>query len=459
MMYQMTTRTASVVLGVACALAGFAGGSARADSILTIPGYRAPGTPAKYDRVQVRRFGSARAPHVLVLVPGTLGGAGDFNLVGPYLAKHVRGLQVWAEMRREGALVDNSLLLRGLAGTATPTQVFDYYVGWLADRSITTHYQPLDPKHFGFVKQWGLRVAMEDLHRVVDKARDGGRRKVVLGGHSLGGAEAAIYAVWDFSGRAGYKDIAGIVGIDGGPRAGATQTVAQVKQQLAQMQTKGPWLDLFGFGLPWITGPLAEVGALGVLREPDAPSIGQQFPLLPAFLKPSVPVTNKAQFGFAFDQSTSPRLLRLIQVHSGHVAATGNPHGWVDTGITPIENVARAFAREPLGAVDWYYPMRLTIDVSTGAGLRGTAAARFLGLRLKHEHQVDVPYYVIQTALGGTGNALAKGARLFKRDSRIPSLELVDRKKTYSHLDPLLASPSRNDFLKTVVPWLRRVLR
>ena len=31
---------------------------------------------------------------------------------------------------------------------------------------------------------------------------------------------------------------------------------------------------------------------------------------------------------------------------------------------------------------------------------------------------------------------------------------MVSRTSTYSHLDPLLAAPSQNDFLKTVVPWL-----
>jgi hypothetical protein len=33
----------------------------------------------------------------------------------------------------------------------------------------------------------------------------------------------------------------------------------------------------------------------------------------------------------------------------------------------------------------------------------------------------------------------------------------VDRSKTYAHLDPLAATPSRNDFLKTVVPFLRKL--
>ena len=44
---------------------------------------------------------------------------------------------------------------------------------------------------------------------MVRKARAGGRRKVILGGHSLGASTTVAYAAWDFNGRPGYKDLAG----------------------------------------------------------------------------------------------------------------------------------------------------------------------------------------------------------------------------------------------------------
>ena len=430
-------------------------------SVFTVPGYAAPGTPPQYNQVQVRRFGSPTATKVLVLVPGTIGGAGDFNIVGPYLAAHVPNLQVWAEMRREGSLEDNSVLLKALHDQVSTQDAFNYYLGWIANPAIQPHYQPLNPKQFGFVDDWGLNVAMEDLHAVILRARANGRRTVILGGHSLGGAEADIYPAWDFDGHPGYEDIAGIVGIDGGafgPAGPATLTsAAQAQAAVAQLQVKGPWLDLLGLGLPWVAGAFAELGALNAYKSPDGPSLQQQFPLLPAEFKPSVPVTNLAQLGYAFDASTSPAALALIHVHSGHVAATGNPSGWVNTGPTPAENIAYAFAQEPLGAVDWYYPMRLTIDVEAAARLEQTPAAQYLGLRLLHVHQVDVPLYVIQTSLGGTDNAVADGARRYQQESKIPSVTIVNRASTYAHLDPLLAAPSRNAFLLTVVPWLKRI--
>jgi hypothetical protein len=454
----MRTR-AVVVLTVALAAALWASSSASADSIFSVPGYHAKGTPAKYDKVMVRRYGSPSAKNVLVLVPGTFAGASDFAIVGPYLAKHVPSLQVWAEDRREGALEDDSMLIKGVKGQATVQQVFNFYTGWLADKTISPHYQPLDASKFGFVKRWGLKVAMEDLHRVILKARAGGRRKVILGGHSLGGGEAATYPVWDFNGHGGYEDIAGIVGIDGGAISGGTNsvnTVADAKKALAGIDAKGPFSDLLGFGLPWVTGPLAEVGALSAIREPHALSIAGSFPLLPPSLKPPVPATNAAQFGYAFDASTSPAALALIHVHSGHIN-NANPADWVDDGPTPLGNLAKAASVEPLGFVDWYFPARLSVDAGAGRGLKATAVTKFLGLDLGHLKQVNVPYYVIETSLGGAGNALGKGAKFYKSQSHIPSIRVVDTSKIYSHLDPLLATPSKNRFLETVVPWLKRV--
>ena len=418
-------------------------------------------SPPQYDQVMVRRFGRPSAPHVLVLVPGTNGGAGDFDLVAPYLVRHVPHLQVWAEMRREGALQDDSLIQSVLAGTATYQQAFDYYLGFLADPSITDHYQPLVASQYAFVRQWGMAVAMNDLNAVIQQARKDGATTVTLGGHSLGGTQAAAYAAWDFDGRGGYQNIDGIMCIDGcagAPFAGEPRaTVATAQAAIAQMNTKGPWLDLLGAGLPWVTGVFSQVGALAAVEAPRAPSLLQTFPLLPAELKPTKPVTNQAQLGYSFDAKSSPSSLALIHVHSGHVAATSDPAGWVDTGITPVQNVAAVFAQAPLAAADWYYPERLSIDAGAAATLKQTPVATYLGLRLTDTSQVDVPLYAFQTSLGGADNAVADGAHYFQAHSRIPSVTVVSRTATYSHLDPLLATPSKNAFLRTATRWLTRI--
>ena len=82
------------------------------------------------------------------------------------------------------------------------------------------------------------------------------------------------------------------------------------------------------------------------------------------------------------------------------------------------------------------------------------AATRELGLRLFHTREIDTPLYAFQTDL--TFGAVAAGARRLVKASRIQTSRIVSD-VTMSHLDPVLAVPSRNTFTKTVVPFLKRI--
>ena len=443
-----------------------AAGSAAAATTVTLPVGAAPGTPAKYNKVFVTKYGPASAKRVLVLVPGTIGGAGDFSLLGPELVKHVPGLAVWAMDRREQALEDSSRMQQALDGTIPVQKAFDYYLGWIADQTITTHYQPLMGKDYAFMKNWGMQVNMNDLRRVVLAAGKGGR-KVILGGHSLGASFAAGYAAWDFAGKPGYKDIAGIVAIDGGLLGSfdSITSAAQAKAALAKLDVTaknpdGPWANLLKLpGFPWTTGAFAELGALAALTAPGERSAFQDFALLPAQFKPPVPATNEGLLGYAFDASTSPKALSLIQVRAGNLAATGDPRPWQNGEVTPIQNLARGFGGGKVDGVDWYYPSRLNVDTNAASPMTATAAAKALGLRLKWLSKVDIPYYAFQTSLTGRRNGVVNGAKAFARKSKVPKggLVIVDGKATTSHLDPLFAAPATNQFLKTVVPFLKRI--
>jgi pimeloyl-ACP methyl ester carboxylesterase len=420
----------------------------------TITGWtKAPG-PRAFDRLQVTKFGAASARTVLVLVPGTDAGRGDFTLTAREMVRRVPGLAVWTVDRRSQRLEDTATFARALSGQVSTQAMFDYYAGWLADPSITPHYQPPDVSKLGFAADWGLRVQLEDVRRVVQAAARGGRR-VLLGGHSLGASVAVAYAAWDFAGRPGYRDLAGVVLIDGGLRGSFdSASLAQARKRLAAIR-KAPFLDLLGLGpsLPWVTGVLAEIGAVLALKEPTAPSAAQSFPFLPAQFKPPVPATNRGQFGYAFDETTSPAALALIHVRAGSLGPDGD---WVDGEVTPIERLAQTFGQEPANGVEWFYPARLNLDVDAASPLAQNAAARYLGLRLRWARRARLPVYALQTSL--THGAVLRGAKSYMKLSGAPAgrSRLVDASASESHLDPLTAAPDRNDFLETVVPWLRR---
>jgi len=375
----------AVVVLLVCA----APAAARED-LVCLRGADDPG-PARYDGVSVTKFGPSTARRVLVLVPGFAGGAGDFTLVARDLVRRVDGLQVWAYDRRSQAFEDTSRFADALAGRITPRQAFEYYLGWLADPALQPRFRPLDERTVGFVRGWGLRLALEDLRRVVQSARRGGRR-VILGGHSLGASMTAAYAAWDFGGRPGYRDLDGLVLVDGGALGSFTaRTLAGVRRELRRIRTGSPFADLLGLGLPWAAGVFAEAGGLFALRAPTARSEVQDFPLLPAAFKPSVPVTNRGPLDAAFDRTTSPAALALIRVRAGRLAAAGDPCDWRDGEVTPVARLAQTFAQEPANAIEWYFPRRLSLDVDGANDLRRNAITRLLGLRPYHLAQVDVP--------------------------------------------------------------------
>ncbi len=230
----------------------------------------------------------------------------------------------------------------------------------------------------------------------------------------------------------------------------------RARRELREIRRGDVFLDLLGFGIPEVAGIFAQVGALYAYERPEAPSTLQAFPLLPDVFKPPFAVTNEAQFGYAFDESTSPEALALIHVRAGGLAESGDPRPWRDGELTPLQRFARAFAANRPNATEWYYPNRLRLDIDAASPLRMTVAARLLGLRLRHGAEIDLPLYAYGTAL--TSGAVARGAHRLARISPIDEPTIVDDRRA-SHLDPLAAAPRRNRFVRTAAPFLRRIAR
>ena len=304
-----------------------------------------------------------------------------------------------------------------------------------------------------------MAVALNDAREVVRAAAKGGR-EVVLGGHSLGASLTAAYAAWDFNGKPGFKDLAGLVLIDGGLLGSFDAfDLVQAQQQIADLAAGNPFLDLLGLGIPEAAGLFAEIGGMYAKLAPAARSAAglQSSRSFPTSSTRRFPVTNRALLGHAFDRDTSPPTLRLLHVNAGGLAASGDPRDWVDGGVTPVANLAETFGQEPANAVEWYFPRRLTIDTNGANEMKLNDVARFLGLRLKHTNRIDVPIYAFQTDLTSGGvlsgaRALVKRAKTTKRESK-----LVEGAPEQSHLDPLTAAPGQNEFLKTAVKFIKRL--
>ena len=423
-------------------------------------GYNDPATPDRLDRVGVLKIGPSSARNVLVLNPGTSAGATYFVPLAKDIVRATHGRwQVWSVERRENQLEDQSYIDKAKQHTATPQQVFDYYLGWLTNPAVTNHFQLIPDSDVAYARGWGLNVEIQDLHRVVQAAGEH-QRRVVMGGHSLGGTITTAYATWDFNGRPGAADLSGLVFIDGASRV-TPITAEEATQSLTSLQQGSPWLAFGGIAAPFL-GVFSATGSTAAVVDPNSPSLGQTFSLLPANIKPPIPVTSEAQFGYAVSVGTSPPNLLAAQVHAGHLAASGDPRGWDRAGaLTPIQRYADMLSGTGILGHDgsaWYHPQRLTIDAGAVANGNANPAQQVLDVDAVHGNGVHVPMYAFGAALGGqrvldATRTLAQQSGVADRD-----LVLVNRETTYSHNDPNAASPD-NDFVDNLIPFLQKVAK
>jgi hypothetical protein len=117
-----------------------------------------------------------------------------------------------------------------------------------------------------------------------------------------------------------------------------------------------------------------------------------------------------------------------------------------------IARLASAFGQLQPQIAEWYFPNRLELDSFGANSMKRDAVTRFLGLRLWHTREINVPLFAYQTDL--TGGGVIRGARAVRKASRIPRLVEVDDSAAASHLDPVIAPPGSNGFTQNVVPFL-----
>ncbi len=435
--------------------------SAAALAVTWMHGFDAPGTPVRYDQVGVVKVGASSAKNVLVLEPGTSAGSTYFVPLAKWIVSKLPGWQVWSVERRENLLEDQSELDLYKQHKISSTQLYDYYLGYLTDKSITHHIQSVPDSSVEFAKNWGMNVAVQDLHDVIGAAKGLGG-KVVLGGHSLGGSVVTAYATWDFDGHPGADGLAGLVYIDGGSGPPVSAATATATLQALDDPKASPWLAFGGITAPY-AGVYSATGGASAVYDPNSPSLGQSSGLLPKDLVPTVRVTNAGQFGYALNVGTSPPSLEAAQAHMGTgLSPTGSVHGWDGTGaITPLSRYAAMLSGAGLQNADgseWYFPQRLTDD--TGVVGNGIANSAQTVLGVDATMGQDLPHslliYAIATVLGGP--PVLSAAQALAQQSGIPAsnLTLVDEHTAYAHNDPAGAYPN-NVFFDHLVPYLQKV--
>jgi hypothetical protein len=117
-----------------------------------IRGYDDPETPNNLDRVGVLKVGPKKARNVLVLNPGTSASAAYFRPLASFIVKESKGWQVWAVERRENQLEDQSVFDQAKAGEVSTTRMFEYYLGYLTDPSISDHFEDIPDADVPFAR-------------------------------------------------------------------------------------------------------------------------------------------------------------------------------------------------------------------------------------------------------------------------------------------------------------------
>ncbi|QWB21312.1 MULTISPECIES: hypothetical protein [Streptomyces] len=173
--------------------------------------YRSAGGPAE----------SAGADRILIAQPGILEGAGAFDSVArntvARAAEQGAPIEFWALDRRSNCLEDHT----GIASGDQHSAVDYYYRGKQVDGRTFGGYA--GNGELGWMAKLGIEQTVRDQYDLLtaelpDQAQR--KRKVLCGGHSLGGVVTGYFAAADFDGNrattadAGYNQCAGYFALD-----------------------------------------------------------------------------------------------------------------------------------------------------------------------------------------------------------------------------------------------------
>ena len=429
-----------------------------------IPGFAEQHTPDALNKALFVRYSlpkTGKASAVIVLMPGFLGGVSNFDRLARNVVSLNPSLEVWAVDRRSNLLEDHRVL-------DAAYRQRDPLIAWahhIRDASKPDGFKPLEAKDVAFMGYWGLQVHLEDLRRVVQLARGFGGR-VILGGHSLGAAMVSLYAGWDFAGTPGFKDLDGLLLLDG--VAGRTGTGAGVTKRDYEDGLIGPFgirgagratLEA-GTGVPFFSAMgfdpagLARLSAGSLLAalDPNGDSPSGVVPYAASNLAAAMAAGDNnyalvsafsISGGYARNATVAINALGYFVGNAGVLSITGvqpdaNRVEWQSPAandfveLTDPEDFTQRFYN-PLGDYqEWYFPVRLSLDIGA-AGLVSPSWAQ--SLRVRHIADTKLPMLAV---IGGRGIVTTPDA--FK-PLEAKMGRAIERRELpqYTHLDVLSA--------------------
>ncbi|HEX2087235.1 MAG TPA: hypothetical protein VHF89_16250, partial [Solirubrobacteraceae bacterium] len=251
--------------------------------------------PAACDRIGYLRFRSAlgpddpsRADAVITLMPGIFASAASMDPVARNVvrlaAERGRHFEVWTIDRRSACLEDHHGT-KAAERARSVQPAFDYYYeGKEVEGRRFDGFVP--PSEAEFMREFGLGLTVRDWHAVITRElpdRAVRARKLICGGHSLGGYLTAALASWDFdgdpetTGDAGFEDCAGLAGLDttvsidgsGGGPAGVG-----VASEAAARSGGSPYVNAPPFSPPIMQLPT--IASVAAFQDPDTESVFNQ---------------------------------------------------------------------------------------------------------------------------------------------------------------------------------------
>jgi hypothetical protein len=484
---------------------------------LSFPGADEPHTPAALNRVDAYRYAPETAPAgghpdiVIVLIPGLNSGPNTLDLLARALVGRDPALEVWIAQPRAGILQDR----RGVTAALDyrdPDFALGYYYGGLSIDG--QQFRALNPLAVPSAAYWGLDLHLRDVRVVVKEVQ---RRypdaRVVLGGHSLGGIMAGLYAGYDFarapgpapapgaggtpapSPEAGAHDVNGLLLIDGLP--------LQLPVHYGEQQYLGGITFPLVGKIPGINAllatdprrrisPFTDTSAIARTRDsilfdtiavyaylrPDAPSV------LPFYPRDGLPITNEALLGAVLSDRMEPNIFirasigaplgvfdrvpdptytsrgGLLRLSTGRPAPGHTLIRWIPydrstpRGVVDIRALEAAILQPEGDFTQWYMPWRLVLDLGLALGLDTTDPFSRRYVSLTQMRYVNLPMLIL-----GAGRGLIRSpgmADFYLSHSGTPRSRVRVRVfPEYTHLD--IEDAADNQAVASILEWLPSV--